>query len=102
MSVFYSPGGNPEVWAERPNGYLSQDEWDAQHPPAVDDSPPTPVAEAASIKMALAGLDFQYLTPRTLAGAATGDSFALAQLARHEEEAAPLRARLAALAEGAA
>jgi hypothetical protein len=43
-------------------------------------------------------LDEKYLTPRVLAGIASGDEYALGQWNKHEEEAAPLRAKLAAAA----
>ena len=45
----------------------------------------------------LAALDAKYLTPRTIAGLATGDPYALEQYRLHEEEAEPWRARLAAI-----
>ena len=32
MSNFYSPDGNPEVWAVKPDGYYTPDEWAALHP----------------------------------------------------------------------
>ena len=31
MSVFYSPEGNPEVWAQKPDGYMTPEEWDKAH-----------------------------------------------------------------------
>lgn len=46
---------------------------------------------------ALADLDAQYLTPRVLAGLATGDQYAAGQWAEHETEARPLREKLVAL-----
>lgn len=27
MPTFYSPAGNPEVWKEKPDGYLTAEEW---------------------------------------------------------------------------
>lgn len=42
MPVFYSPKGNPEIWAERPAGYLTPEEWSAAHP-ASEPVPPTKV-----------------------------------------------------------
>ena len=32
MAKFYSPDGNPELWNERPDGYLTPEEWAALHP----------------------------------------------------------------------
>ena len=40
MPVFYSPEGNPEMWAQKPDGYLTPDEWAAAHP-APAPVPPT-------------------------------------------------------------
>lgn len=35
MPVFFSPDGNAEVWAARPEGYFTPEEWRAAHPPVV-------------------------------------------------------------------
>lgn len=32
MSTFYSPDGNPEVWASKPQGYYTLEEWAVLHP----------------------------------------------------------------------
>lgn len=32
MAKFYSPEGNPEVWASKPEGYYTPEEWAALHP----------------------------------------------------------------------
>lgn len=32
MSTFYSPTGNPEVWASKPDGYFTPEEWATLHP----------------------------------------------------------------------
>lgn len=50
-----------------------------------------------ALKRNLKKLDDIYLTPRTLAGLATGDAYALAQWREHEEKATPIRQRLAEL-----
>lgn len=42
MPIFYSQNGNPEVWAERPEGYLTPDEWWQAHPAS---EPPEPSYE---------------------------------------------------------
>jgi hypothetical protein len=36
MTVYISPDGNPEVWDERPEGYLTRAEWYAAHTPIGD------------------------------------------------------------------
>jgi len=42
MSVFYSPKGNAEIWTQKPDGYLTPEEWAAAHPAPV----PVPPTEA--------------------------------------------------------
>lgn len=32
MPIFFSPKGNPEVWPDKPSGYLTPEEWAAAHP----------------------------------------------------------------------
>lgn len=32
MPVFYSPAGNAESWAARPDGYMSEEEYQTAHP----------------------------------------------------------------------
>ena len=29
MPTFYSPAGNPEIWDEQPEGYITVEEWEA-------------------------------------------------------------------------
>lgn len=41
MATFYSPSGNPEVWEEKPDGYLTPEEWAALHPPPPAPEPTT-------------------------------------------------------------
>jgi hypothetical protein len=97
MATYFSPTGNPEVWDERPEGYLTPEEWDAAHPAP----PPTPeeilASRRAEIQGRLDALDREYLTPRTLAEAAAGGSFALVRIQAHADAAAPLRAELKGL-----
>ena len=56
MPVFFTPEGDPEVWAERPEGYLTEDEWIAAHP---DPEPEPPTLEEARAS-ALARLDIAF------------------------------------------
>ena len=35
MPTFYSPKGNPEVWAKKPKGYFTPEEWRAANPAPV-------------------------------------------------------------------
>lgn len=41
MPTFYSSNGNPEVWAKKPKGYFTEEEWKKAHP----DPEPTPPTE---------------------------------------------------------
>ena len=50
MPVFYSPEGNPEIWAERPDGYLTPEEWAAAHP--TPEPAPEPLDVIKSRKLA--------------------------------------------------
>lgn len=40
MPTFFSPAGNPEIWAQKPDGYFTPEEWDKAHP-APAPVPPT-------------------------------------------------------------
>lgn len=52
MPKYYSPEGNLEVWAEKPEGYYTVEEWQELHPAPA---PPEPTTEEK-----LAELDAQY------------------------------------------
>jgi hypothetical protein len=50
MSTFYSPEGNAEVWASKPNGYYTLEEWAALHPapkPTVEEVRESKLSELA-------------------------------------------------------
>lgn len=47
MLTFFSPAGNPEIWAQKPDGYLTPEEWDKAHPAPV----PVPLTEAELFQM---------------------------------------------------
>ena len=69
MATYYSPNGNPEVWAEKPAGYFTPEEWDAAHP-APEPIPPTDEELAAQVRAErnskLAETDYLMLTDSTL------------------------------------
>jgi len=53
MSIFFSPVGNPEVWADKPAGYYTPEEWAALHPPhalTLDDLKERKKTEIASAR----------------------------------------------------
>lgn len=45
QNTFYSPAGNPEIWAEKPAGYFTPEEWKAAHPDPTPEPPPPPTPE---------------------------------------------------------
>ncbi len=47
MPSYYSPEGNLELWSEKPDGYLTVEEWSAIHP-----EPTVTLAEAKAAKQA--------------------------------------------------
>lgn len=47
MPTFFSPAGNPEIWAQKPDGYLMPEEWDKAYPAPV----PVPPTEAELFQM---------------------------------------------------
>lgn len=53
MPTYYSPSGNPEVWAEKPAGYMTPEEWQTAHPAPE----PTPLTEAEPFAALRAGRD---------------------------------------------
>lgn len=83
MPKFYSPNGNFEVWAEKPDGYYTEEEWTKLHPPAPA---PEPTKEEQ-----IAMLDAQYEADK----AEIMSYFAQAVFAGDEEEQAELRAEMA-------
>jgi hypothetical protein len=102
MGKFYSPAGNLEVWDEAPAGYFTVEDWKAAHPPVPVILPePTEEelkhAQIQDILSQLRALDALYLTPRILAGIASGDSFSVAKRQEHETLATPLRDQLKVL-----
>ena len=55
MAIFYSPTGNPEIWNERPDGYLTPEEWAALHPlpePTFDELKAAKYEEIAAARYA--------------------------------------------------
>lgn len=48
MPVYYSSEGNPEIWEEKPLGYLSEEEWEQAHPEVI---PEITLEEAKALKL---------------------------------------------------
>lgn len=68
MPVFYSPDGNPEIWKEKPAGYLTEDEWLASLPvPTLDEVKALKLAaiDAETSAAILAGFECEATPPDT-------------------------------------
>ena len=96
MAIYISPEGNPEVWAEKPAGYFTPEQWAATHP--VPESKPDPDAERLArlteIKTELAAIDLASIRPLRAVDNGSdsiGDHQRLIEL---ERKAAALRAEM--------
>ena len=49
MPTFFSPEGNPEIWAQKPDGYITPEEWDRVHP--APEPEPEPLETVKARKM---------------------------------------------------
>lgn len=89
MPTFFSPDGNPEVWAERPEGYFTPEEWQVAHPgPAsVPTQREIDSIREAEIKAELQDIDAQSGRPARAVALATvrGESPDTEDVARLEE-----------------
>ena len=93
MPTFFSPAGNPEVWAQKPDGYMTPEEWDKAHPA------PEPEPEQAEKEKQLEAYqtelvekeqwlrDHDYIGVKIATGRATVDAYA-AEIATMTEYAA--------------
>jgi len=59
-NTYYSPSGNPEVWDEKPSGYLTVEEWIASLPPPPEPTVDEKIAQidAHTSAMIMRGFDF--------------------------------------------
>ena len=46
MPVYYSPDGNAEMWDEKPDGYMTEDEWEKHNTPTEEEMAAQALAEA--------------------------------------------------------
>lgn len=76
MPKFYSTTGNLELWAEKPEGYFTPEEWLAEHP--VEGTAPDIEAERArvlaEIKNTITATDYKCL--KFVDGALSEDEYA--------------------------
>ena len=49
MPIFYSPDDNPEIWEQKPDGYLTPDEWNKVHPVPEPDPEPLETVKARKL-----------------------------------------------------
>ena len=49
MPKYYSPAGNAEEWATKPDGYFTPDEWIEAHPPVIEPKEPTKEQKIAAL-----------------------------------------------------
>ena len=105
MPTFYSPAGNPEVWEEKPAGYMTPEEWQAAHP-APEPTPPTPEEQTEQRRQEiLAELDrIDRASARSLRAIIAAQNVGsepaqddVLKLAEYEAQALTLREELAAL-----
>lgn len=74
MPTFFSSNGNSEIWAERPAGYFTPEEWQAKHPaphPATPTQDELDGAREAEIKAELQSIDAQSGRPARAVALAT-------------------------------
>lgn len=94
MGRYYSPTGNCEIWEQKPDGYKTEEEWAALHPPPPPPAP-TPeeiAAQAAAEKAArFAAIDAASVRPLRAIAAGTATEYDHEKLAALEAEAAQLR-----------
>lgn len=99
MPTFYSPNGNPEIWAEKPNKYFSPEEWLAARP--LIDAEAEALARAEAVKLELANLDLASIRALREIGNGTGTQADHDCLKAIYEKAEKLRGELRKLTEGA-
>lgn len=100
MSTYISPTGNPEIWPEKPKGYLTQDEWAELHPPAAQTPEETRAARIAELTAGLKRLDDDCIRPLctiNASGKSDDTSAEYTLLAHIEELKEVLRVELRAL-----
>lgn len=95
MSTYISPDGNPEMWDQKPNGYFTPEEWEADHPAPPPSEEEEKQLQLAEIKSRLSQIDLESVRPlrAKVHGTATPEDDA--KLAALEQEAEELREGLA-------
>lgn len=94
MGRYYSQNGNCEIWAKKPDGYLTEVEWAALHPPppAPEPTPEEIAAQNAAEKALRFGeIDAASIRPLRAIAAGTATAYDHEKLAELEAEAEELR-----------
>ena len=85
--TYYSPGGNPEVWAERPAGYFTVEEWQAAHPaPEPEPYLPTPEERLAAFTHAIQARLDDFARTRNYDGILSAATYATSIVPRFKAE----------------
>lgn len=50
MPTFFSPEGNPEIWAQKPADYFTVEEWDKAHPSPEPEPEPLETVKARKLE----------------------------------------------------
>ena len=85
MHTYFSPDGNPEVWAEKPTGYFSVEEWQAAHP-APAPEPPTPEEQLAAFTAAIQGHLDSFAQTRNYDGILSATTYAASTVPKFQAE----------------
>mgnify|MGYP003623865538 CR=1 FL=1 len=99
MPTFISPTGNPEVWAEKPLGYFTPEEWAAAHRDEMAEA--DRLARIAEIDAELDQLDLRSIRPLRSILDETADPDDLTRLADLRRKAEALRQERRELLEAA-
>ena len=108
MPTFFSPEGNPEIWTQKPDGYLTPEEWDKAHPapePEPDQTEKEKQREAYQAELDEKEQwlsDHDYIGTKIATGRATAEDYAdeIATMTQYAARIEELRALMAELEAG--
>ena len=87
INTFYSPDGNPEIWASKPRGYFTPEEWQAAHPaPAPAPYTPTPEEQLAVFTAAIQAHLDNFAKTRNYDGILSAASYATSAVPKFRAE----------------
>ena len=86
-NIYYSPDGNPEVWAEKPAGYFTVEEWTREHPaPVPEPYVPTPEEQLAAFTAAIQARLDDFARTRNYDDILSAASYATSTMAKFKTE----------------